>query len=161
MANSNDPKAVPPACLLDSDVLINWLTQEEGENSAELWRAPFELIKLIESKSIRGYCSLISLMEIRFVLRRKKGLAESAIQKLIEELMVLMRVVIPDEVNLLKANNLQMENPLSVFDALLIALGSSIENVFLVSRDKTLLESATRYLNTGTPEDFLNKLKMK
>ena len=59
-----------PIILLDTDVVVNWLAQEtETVSGRELWKAPYEIVKHVENKSVSGLISLTTLMEIRFLLR--------------------------------------------------------------------------------------------
>lgn len=58
---------------LDTDVLINWLAKEvDPKTGKELWKAPHKILKKIEAGELTGSTSIINLMEITFVLRRKK-----------------------------------------------------------------------------------------
>lgn len=164
MGKSNKPfseNPFPDSCLIDTDVLINWLTQEVDPNTKkELWKAPHQLIKLIEDKKIKGFISLFTLLEVRFVLRRKKDLSEEEIKKDINKILRILEVIIPGEIDLLRANELQIENPLSPFDALLLSVCSTLKDGVLITRDKSLLKIASKFINSFTPEDFLsNKLK--
>lgn len=156
------PETLPKTtCLLDTDVIINWLTKEEDPNTQEkLWKIPHKIIQLIEANKIKGTTTIINLLEIRFVLRRKKGFTETKIKDDIAKIIQLLEIIIPDEVNLLKANSLQSENPLSPFDAMLLAIGTSMDNILLVSRDKLLLQLSSKLLPSFTPEEFLNELKI-
>jgi len=164
MEKSNKPApetSQPAKCLFDTDVIINWLTKEEDSSTNKnLWEAPHKIIKLIEDKEIKGLSTLINLLEIRFVLRRKKGFSEEKIQEDITKILQLLEIAIPDEVNLLKANSLQSENPFSPFDAMLVAIGLSIDNVVLISRDKYLTQLASKFLPVSTPEEFIDGLKI-
>lgn len=158
--NSPSKTSVGSICLLDTDVIINWLAKEENEIlNEQLWKIPHKIIELIEEGKIKGYSTLINLLEIRFVLRRKKEFSEHKIKEDINKLLKLLEIIIPDEVNLLRANSLQSENPLSPFDAILVAVGLSIDKGVLISRDKHLLKIASKSLPTLTPEEFLNELE--
>jgi predicted nucleic-acid-binding protein len=58
---------------LDTDVLTNWLAKEiDSKTGEELWRAPHKILKKVEARELNGFTSIINLMEIIFVLRRKK-----------------------------------------------------------------------------------------
>ena len=95
----------PSKILVDTDVLINWLIQEtESVSEKELWKAPYEIIRLIEDDTISGIISLTTLMEIRYLLRRKKSYASHQIEDDISNLISIFDIIIPDEINLLKAN---------------------------------------------------------
>lgn len=147
-------------CLIDTDVLINWLAQEIDPNTnKELWKTPHQIIKLIEDKKIKGFISIINLLEVRFVLRRKKDFAEERIKKDIAKILAILEVVIPDEIDLLRANEVQTDHPLGPSDALLVSAGLNLREAILISRDKTLLTLASKFLPTATPEEFLTKIK--
>ena len=142
------------SCLFDSDVIINWLAQEEG-----LWETANELIGLVEAKKIKAFVALTTLMEIRFVLRRKKSFKEETIKKDITKITDLFKIIVPDELDLIKANTLQDQAPFSPFDAILLSTASS-NNIILLSRDKDLIKIAARFVFAFTPEEFLNNLKI-
>ena len=144
MAKSGHLKSSPETiCLLDSDVIINWLTKEET-SEANLWEAPHKIIRLMEENIIDGYATIIGLLEIRFVLRRKKNLSDDKIKDDVAKILNVLEILVPDEVNLLKANGLQSDiSFLSPFDAIFIAVGLSMKNAALISRDKYLLQTAS------------------
>ena len=141
--------------LLDTDVVINWLAEEKTPSGKELWKAPYEIVKLTESKRIESFISLLTLLEIRFVLRRKKKLSKSFIEQQIEELLNIFKVLIPDEITLLRANKLQSQHSLDPFDALLLSLSTTLENPVLISRDTSFLKVAKRYVGTSSPEELI------
>jgi len=155
-SNNLSPQTHSVSCLLDSDVIINWLTKEKGSIPYKtLWEAPHKIIKLIEEGKIKGFSTLINLLEIRFVLRRKKNFSEDKIKEDIAKILKLLEIIVPDEVNLLKANNLQDKLPLDPFDAILLAAASAEENIVLVTRDKALISLASKLLEASTPEKFI------
>lgn len=164
MEKLHNPAKIPnnTVCLLDTDILINWLTQEVDLNSDKnLWEAPHQIIKLIEDKKIKGFISIINLLEIRFVLRRKKDFTEQRIKEDVAKILEIIEVIIPDEIDLLRANNLQTKNPLGPFDAILVAVGLSLKEAKLISRDKSLLGLAAKFLSVFTPEEFLSVISKK
>jgi len=57
---------------LDTDVILNWLCKEATKEGETLSEAPYEILKKAEKEEIVLYTTLINIMEIRFVLRRKK-----------------------------------------------------------------------------------------
>ena len=149
-------------CILDSDVLLNWLTQEEDPlANIILWDAPHKIMRLIEYGSVEGHTTLINLMEIRFVLRRKKGLSERTIRELLNKLLLLVKVIIPDEINLLEAHGLQEEIPLSPVDAIILGVASSLKDrhALLITRDKELASASKGVVTVLTPENFLKTIK--
>jgi len=58
---------------LDTNVLISWLVKEvDPKTGGELWEAPYQILKQIETGEVMGSTSIINLMEVIFVPRRKK-----------------------------------------------------------------------------------------
>lgn len=147
-------KASPSRLLLDTDIVINWLSKEEIKGQA-LWEAPYEIIKLSEIGKIDSSISLLSLLEVRFVLRRKKNYREALIEGHIEEILSILKVLIPDEVTLLRANKLQSQHPLDPFDSILLALATTMDSVIIVSRDASFLRIARKFIDAKTPEDIV------
>lgn len=146
--------------LLDTDVIVNWLIQEtETISNKELWKAPYEIIKLIEAKNLFGIISLTTLLEIRFLLRRKKKYTFHQVEADIMKLTNILDVVIPDEITLLKANALQIDLPLDPFDAVSLAISIVSNPIVLLSRDKDFIQISKQFLRAMTPEDFMDILK--
>src|SRR3989338_215846 len=145
--------------LLDTDVIVNWLLKEtETATNKNLWKAPFEIIARVEAKEIKGFISLTSLLEIRFLLRRKKGYPPSQVNGDIDKLTGLFEIVIPDEIELLRANKLQNEYPLDPFDAIVLSLALSVPSAILISRDVKFLKISSRLTESLNPDQLLNKL---
>ncbi|MEK6651987.1 MAG: PIN domain-containing protein [Nitrospirota bacterium] len=140
---------------LDTDVVVNWLVKEiETASDKELWKAPHEIIKLVENKAVIGMVSLTTLMEIRFLLRRKKSYTDKQVEDDISKLSAIFEVIIPDEINLLKANALQAEYHLDPFDAIHLSILSGLKPVTLVSRDKEFLRISKKFVIALSPEEF-------
>jgi len=141
---------------LDTDVVVNWLVKEvETASGKPLWEAPYKIIKLTESKAATAIISLTTLMEIRYLLRRKKSYTPQQVEDDISKLTSIFEVVIPDEINLLKANAFQTEHYLDPFDSIHLALCTSLNPDFLVSRDKEFIQIAKQFITALTPEKFL------
>ena len=151
MANS------PKHLLFDTDVLINWLTQEATAEQM-LWKAPLALLELSETGAVTGLVSLTSVLELRAVLRRKKGLSELTLRHHLDRLTRIVRIRVPSELSLLRADRLQASHHLDAFDAILLAIALE-EDAALISRDGSLLKIAARFLNALTPELALSHLK--
>ena len=144
--------------LLDTDVIANWLLKEtETATNKNIWKAPFEIIGRIETKEIKGCIALTTLLEIRFLLRRKKEYPAKEINQDINKLTDLFEIVIPDEIELLRANKLQEEYPLDPFDSILLSLTLSLPDSVLLSRDTKFLRIASGLTETATPEEYLDK----
>lgn len=145
--------------LLDTDVVINWLVQEvETLSGKELWKSPYEIVRRAESKKIRALISLTTLLEIRFLLRRKKSFSSRQVEDDLNTITSVLDVIIPDEISLLKANALQADHPLDPFDAIHLSLCMGLEPVTLISRDDDFIKIARVFITAQTPEDFVNGL---
>lgn len=149
----------PPKVFFDTDVVINWLAKEvDPETGEKLWVAPYRIIKLLEGGEVEGYSSLINIMEIRFVLRRKKDHSEEKIRELLEEFREKFIVEVPDNLDLLEADKLQREYPLDPFDSIYFALSEIITNEILLTRDEDfqeIIEESDIKVTSMNPEQFL------
>ncbi len=150
--------------LLDTDILINWLAKkiEPGTGKA-LWKASYQILKRIEAGKLAGYITLVNLMELTFVLRRKKRWSEGEIASAIGKLQRIphLTVLVPTDADLIAAYNLQRLYPLGPFDALYYAIVRSAAD-FLISRDQALLAAVNKAEQRQialSPEDFLKKVK--
>lgn len=142
--------------LLDTDVVINWLIEEtETISGKQLWKAPLEIVKLIEDKKISGFISLTTLLEIRYLLRRKKSYNEQQIEDDISKITGIFDVIIPDEITLLKANSFQSNHPLDPFDAIHLSIAVGLNPVALISRDRDFINIAENFITALNPEDYI------
>ena len=142
--------------LLDTDVVINWLIKEvETATGKPLWEAPYTIIKLVESKAVTGMISLTTLMEIRYLLRRKKSYSSQQIENDISKLTSTFEVIIPDEISLLKANALQSEHNLDPFDAIQLSVAIGLIPVTPISRDNEFIQISKHFITSLSPEEFL------
>jgi len=142
--------------LIDSDVLLNWLIKEhESGTDKNLWEAPYRIISLAQNNNIVCYVSLISLLELQFVLRRKKKRAEEDIELDLDLIISELEVLIPDEVTLVQAYTLQKKYYLDPFDSILLSQLIGYD-IILISRDKALINIALRAnVLACSPESFL------
>ena len=148
-----------PRVFLDTDVIVNWLIKEtETASDIPLWTAPHIIIQHIESGRITGMISLTTVMEIRYLLRRKKSYGNEQIEEDISKLTSTLDIIIPDEIGLLRANSLQSDHNLDPFDAIHLATALGISPVTLVSRDKDFISIAKTFVPAMLPEEFLNQL---
>lgn len=151
---------------LDTDVLINWLTKETDPQTHEhLWKAPHRIIKHIEGGKLQGYCSMITLMEIRFVLRRKKKWAEEEISQAINRMQTMknLTILVPTDTDVITGYNLLTTLPLGPFDAIYFGLQRTTPADHFVSRDKGLIATINQAEGkqvASTPESLLKKLKL-
>ena len=142
--------------ILDTDVLVNWLAMEtEPLTQRKLWAAPLRIIESMEAKEIRGYVSLTSILEIRFLLKRKFKRSANDVNEDVALISGLFDILVPDRMELLRANKLQEEYSLDPFDAILLATTFSLPSAILISRDSKFLAIAARLTEAMLPEKFL------
>jgi predicted nucleic acid-binding protein len=149
----------PNKILFDTDVIVNWLTKEtETVTGRDLWTAPYKIIKHLDSVSgkLEGFIALTTVLELRYLLRRKKRYSIKQVEEDISKITAFFEVIIPDTTDMLQAGSLQSEYPLDPFDAIQLALCLSLKPVVLVSRDKEFLEISKKFITAYTPEDFLS-----
>ncbi|MEM2607594.1 MAG: PIN domain-containing protein [Candidatus Bathyarchaeia archaeon] len=148
---------------LDTDVLINWLAKEvDSVTGQALWRASYQILKRVEAGKLRGFITIVNVMELRFVLRRKKRWSEGEIASAIKKIQQIpnLTVLVPTEADMIAAYNLQGRLPLGPFDALYYAIARATAD-FLISRDQALLTTINRAERKEialTPEGFLGKI---
>lgn len=141
--------------ILDTDVVTNWLIKEiETATKRKLWKMPHKIISLIENRKLKGIITLTTLLEIRFLLRRKKKYNERQIEEFINDITDILEIAIPDEISLLEANKLQSENTLDPFDAISLGLCIILKPSVFISRDSEFLKIASQFITALTPEKF-------
>ena len=90
----------------DTDVIVNWLTKEiETVSGRELWTAPYKIIKHLDIGPGKwdGFIPLTTVLELRYLLRRKKRYSVKQIEEDIGKITALFEVVIPDTTDMLQA----------------------------------------------------------
>jgi PIN domain nuclease of toxin-antitoxin system len=144
--------------ILDSDVMLNWLLQEEETmTSRELWAAPATILELGERRLLLNQLSLISMLEVRFVLRRKRKFDHIEIETDLRQLSGIVKVLVPTTSELEQAERLQSEETLDPFDSILLSQAIAA-NSHLISRDSALREVARKYIMASTPEEYIEQL---
>ena len=145
---------------LDTDVLINWLAKEVDPNTGEeLWRAPLRILKEIEVGELSGFTSIINLMEIIFVLRRKKRWKDEKIISTIGRIREIpnFSVLIPTEADMISAYSIQTVFALDPFNSIYYSI-SRRRIDYIISRDSdfiSIVNNAEKRLVAFTPERFL------
>jgi len=145
---------------LDTDVLINWLAKEVDPNTGEeLWRAPLRILKEIEVGELSGFTSIINLMEIIFVLRRKKRWKDEKIISTIGRIREIpnFSVLIPTEADMISAYSIQTVFALDPFNSIYYSMSRKRID-YIIPRDSdfiSIVNSAEKRLVAFTPERFL------
>jgi len=110
---------------LDTDVLINWLAKEvDSKTGEELWSAPHKILRKIEAGELAGFTSIINLMEIVFVLRRKKRWSDKEIVSTMGRIQEIpnFNVLIPTEGDVISAYSIQSVSNLDPFNSIYFAV---------------------------------------
>lgn len=153
MAESNN------LVFLDTDVLINWLTHEkESQTGKPLWPSVENILINVQTKKVRGAASIISIMELRSFLSRDKKLSKTLIEKEITKINSLLNILIPNDITILLANQIQYETTFTPIDAIQVALVYENLPATFISRDKELLLTSKKFIATATPEEILTTL---
>ena len=145
---------------LDTDVLINWLAKEVDPNTGEeLWMAPLKILKEIEAGKISGFTSIINLMEIIFVLRRKKRWKDKKIISTIGRIREIpnFSVLIPTEADMISAYSIQTVFSLDPFNSIYYSISKKRID-YIISRDSnfiSIINEAEKKAVALTPETFL------
>lgn len=143
----------------DTDVLINWLSRErESRTGKPLWPAVEEILKAIQSKKVKGATSIISIMELRSFLRVRTKIAKAQIEKEIIKINGLLNILVPNDITMLSASQIQTETNLRPIDSIQVAIVHENLPATLVSRDKELLSTSKNFVPATTPEELLSTL---
>ena len=157
-STSRSPTGLP-VLFFDTDVIVSWLVEEVDPTTGRpLWKAPRALVEQIEVGTAVGRTSLFTLLELRYLLRRRKALPTSKVEELITTLEQLFRIIIPDEVTLLRANALQADHGLGPIDAVQLATAIFEAPCTFTSRDAALLRVARLFIPAVTPEELLRSI---
>jgi predicted nucleic acid-binding protein len=140
---------------LDSDVLLNVLLKEEGQDGERLWEAPVRILNLIGDGQLSGSTSIINLMEIRTVLARKKKWKKAQIFRKEKELKESLDILIPTWTDHIKADRYHRETLLYPMDCLILTLAGN-NGCMLITRDSELLSQ--NIVESVNPDDFIKTM---
>ncbi|BBJ28371.1 type II toxin-antitoxin system VapC family toxin [Athalassotoga saccharophila] len=131
--------------LLDTDVLLNWLCKEVTPGGEVLWKSPYKILKKAEAGKVNLYTTIVNLMEIRFVLRRRKKWNYSEIEKTLTDLQKInnFEIILPDATDMITGFNLQSKYGLDPFDAIYLGISVRLPTL-LVTRDKEFTKLANK-----------------
>lgn len=144
--------------IVDADVLLNvTLQEEETATGRPLWEAPRDILRYGTRGDADVAVSLTTLMEVRFVLRRKTDLQDQSIEDIIERIMGSLPVLVPDVFSQLRAYELQAEHPFDPFDALLLSQAMA-EDRHLITRDRRFYELSNQLHKAANPEEAVEHI---
>jgi len=121
--------------LLDTNVLVAAVTHDTE-------RSDDAIALLNEAEEL--YVSVLSLMELRSVLSKKKRFDRDRIDKIEARVTSRTTVTVPDASDMIEANRLQSESLLYPMDALILSAAIAIDAT-LVSFDSELVDNGAKY----------------
>ena len=103
---------------IDSNIFLNFLLKEEGS-----YEGSKHLLTRIEKGDMEGVTTLINIMEILAVLRKRSRAKDSQIIKDIETIGEIqnLEIIIPNEIHIAQAFEIQKKTKLLPTDAILIS----------------------------------------
>jgi predicted nucleic acid-binding protein len=116
--------------LLDTNILVAAVTHDTERSE--------EAIELL-NETDDTYVSVLNLMELRSVLRKKKGFERDRIDRIENRISSRTTLTFPDASDVMTANRLQDETLLYPMDALVLASADAVDAT-LVSFDRELIE---------------------
>lgn len=135
---------------IDSNIFLNFLLKEEG-----LYEGSKRLLSRIEKGDMEGITTLVNIMEILAVLRKRSRIKDSEIIKDVELIGEIqnLKVVIPNEIHIIQAFEIQKRLKLLPIDAILVSTAKDLSDIF-VSRDTELRQKTSDFIQVAAPEDL-------
>jgi len=135
---------------IDSNIFLNFLLKEEGS-----YEGSKHLLTKIEKGDMEGVTTLINIMEILAVLRKRSRAKDSQIIKDIETIGEIqnLEIIIPNEIHIAQAFEIQKKTKLLPTDAILISTAKDFSDTF-VSRDAELKQKASSFISVVKPEEL-------
>ncbi|MDI6703416.1 MAG: type II toxin-antitoxin system VapC family toxin [bacterium] len=141
---------MPKRVFLDSNIFLNFLLKEEG-----FYEGAKHLLTQIEKGDMEGITTIINIMEILAVLRKRAKTRDSEIIKDVEKIGEIqnLEIIIPNEIHIVQAFEIQKKTKLMPIDAILISIARDFSEVF-ISRDNELKRRASGFIPITEPEDL-------
>lgn len=140
---------MPKRVFIDSNIFLNFLLKEET-----FYEGAKKLLFQIEKGNMDGITTIINIMEILAVLRKRAKTRDSEIIKDVENIGEIqnLEIIIPNEIHIAQAFEIQKKTKLMPIDAILISTARDFSEVF-ISRDVELKRKATGIISVIEPED--------
>ncbi len=141
---------MPERVFIDSNIFLNFLLREEG-----FYEGSKRLLSKVEKGEMEGITTLINIMEILAVLRKRSRTKDSEIVKDIEKIGEIknLEIIIPNEIHIAQAFEIQKKSKLLPIDAILVSTARDFSDVF-ISRDTELKKKASGFVPMAEPEDL-------
>ncbi|MBI4691269.1 MAG: type II toxin-antitoxin system VapC family toxin [Nitrospirae bacterium] len=135
---------------IDSNIFLNFLLREDI-----FYEGSKHLLTQIEKGSIIGITTLINVMEILAVLRKRAKIKDSEIVKDVEKIGEIqnLEIIIPNELHIAHAFRIQKISKLLPIDAILVSTARDFSDIF-VTRDIELKQRASNFISFAEPENF-------
>ncbi len=135
---------------VDSNIFLNFLLKEE-----QFYKGSKQLLIKIEKGEIEGITTLINIMEVLAILRKKSPLKDNEIVRDVEKIGEVqnLEIVIPSEIHIAQAFEIQKKSKLLPADSILISIAKDFADVF-VSRDKELKRKASSFMPVLEPKNL-------
>lgn len=132
---------------LDSNIFLNLLLKDEFFEGSK------KLFEKIENNEIKAMTSLINLMEVLAVLRKKSSKSDKEIIKDVEQLgeMKNLFIIVPNEFHIADAFEIQKQIKTLPTDSILISIARDFSEAF-ITRDKELQRKAGLFIPSISPE---------
>ncbi len=141
---------MPKRVFIDSNIFLNFLLKEET-----FYGGAKKVLSQIEKGNMDGITTIINIMEILAVLRKRAKTRDSEIIKDVENIGEIQNldIIIPNEIHIAQAFEIQKKTKLMPIDAILISTARDFSEVF-ISRDVELKKKASDVISVIAPEDL-------
>lgn len=137
---------------IDSNIFLNFLLKEEG-----CYEGSKRILIMIEKGELEGITTIINIMEVLAVLRKRSNKKDSEIVSDVEKIGEVenLEIIIPNEMQIAHAFEIQKKTGLFPVDSILISSARDFADVF-VTRDAELRKKASDIMSMSEPEELAN-----
>ncbi|MEK7822644.1 MAG: type II toxin-antitoxin system VapC family toxin [Nitrospirota bacterium] len=135
---------------IDSNIFLNFLLKEEPS-----YKGSKQLLIKIERGELEGVTTLINIMEVLAILRKKSHMKDSELIRDVEKIGKIqnLEIIIPSEIHIAQAFEIQKKSKLLPTDSILVSIAKDFADVF-VSRDKELKTKTSSFISVVEPENL-------
>ncbi len=135
---------------IDSNIFLNFLLKEEPS-----YKGSKQLLIKIERGELEGVTTLINIMEVLAILRKKSHMKDSELIRDVEKIGEIqnLEIIIPSEIHIAQAFEIQKKSKLLPTDSILVSIAKDFADVF-VSRDKELKTKTSSFISVVEPENL-------
>jgi predicted nucleic acid-binding protein len=135
---------------IDSNIFLNFLLKEE-----QFYKDSKQLLIRIERGELEGVTTLINIMEVLAILRKKSHAKDTELIRDVEKIGEIqnLEIIIPNEIHIAEAFEIQKKSKILPTDSILVSIAKDFADVF-VSRDKELKRKASSFIPVIEPEDL-------